>query len=154
MTATVYLGADLVRALVAQFPAAYGPAILNGRYCAVTREWVEKRFSGYIWNFQIARGQIAWKSRGNQCEHFALRAALEVVDLFRQMPDGSVPAEAESIAVAAVKYMKGAGTPAAVGHEVNLWFFEGAWHAWEPQTRTFFDFTDAERVTVQQAIIP
>lgn len=150
-TARVYSSAELVTALLAQFPYALAPAIMNARYCAATRAWVEQRFSNYFWNFEIARGQLTYKTRGNQCEHYALRAALEVVDLFRQMQDADVPADAESMAIAAVKYLRSDGLG---WHEVNLWFLDGTWCAWEPQQRAFFTFTEAERLTVQQAIIP
>lgn len=154
MPAAIYTSADLVRALRDQFPLAGYPAIMNTRYVAVTRDWVAKQFTGYIWRFEQARGQLTYSNRGNQCEHYALRAALEVVDLLRQMPDDQVPADVESIAVAAVKYQQNAGTPLAVWHEVNLWYFAGQWFPWEPQRRAFFTFTEAERLTVQQAIIP
>lgn len=152
--ARVYTDRDLIVAFYRQFPATSNVVIMNNRYCAATRGWVEKQFAGYLWNFQVARGQLVWRKRGNQCEHFALHAALEVVDLFRQMPDSAVPLEAESIGIAAVKYLRQAGTPAAGWHEVNTWFLGGVWCAWEPQTRRFFDFTEAERLTVQQPIIP
>lgn len=150
MPAHLYTSNDLTRALAAQFPGAWNPAVMNSRYCAATRGWVEKQFTGYIWNFEVARGQLAYKARGNQCEHYALRAALEAVDLFRQMPDDQVPAGAESLAVAAVKYNR-AGV---LGwHEVNLWYHGGVWFPWEPQQRRYFEFTESERFSVQQAII-
>lgn len=152
--ARVYSSAELIGAFYRQFPNASPAAIMNSRYCAATRAWVDARFSNYFWNFEIARGQLEYRKRGNQCEHYALRAALEAVDLFRQMPDDAVPADAESIAIAAVKYSQQAGTPAAGWHEVNTWFLGGVWCAWEPQTRKFFDFTEAERLTVTQPIIP
>ncbi|MBX3736704.1 MAG: hypothetical protein KF715_08450 [Candidatus Didemnitutus sp.] len=156
MPVLVLSSANLIQAARAQFPswAVQGPCVMNGVYVATSRSWVEKQFADYLWDFQQARGQQTWQKRGNQCEHFALRAALEVVNLLAQMPDGSVPPEVESIAIAACKYYKGAGTPAAVWHEVNLWFHDGAWHAWEPQTRRYFEFTPAELNTVQQIIIP
>jgi hypothetical protein len=154
MPAIVYTGADLVRSLREQFPAVGFPVIMNTRYVAVSRDWVSQRFTAYIWAFEQARGQLTYSKRGNQCEHYALRAALEVVDLLRQMPADQVPADVESIAVAAVKYEQNAGTPMAVWHEVVLWFFAGQWFPWEPQRRAFFTFTEAERLTVQQAIIP
>lgn len=153
-TAQLYNQADLVGPLRVQFPAAGSPIIMNNRYCAATRAWVEQRFSNYFWNFEIARGQLTYKTRGNQCEHYALRAALEVVDLLRQMQDSQIPEDAESLAVACCKFLKGAGTDAAAWHEVNLWFFEGAWFPWEPQLRAFFEFTEAERLSVQQVLIP
>ena len=154
-TSRLFTSHELRLALHNKFNGSFaGPAIfLNDVYCATTRAWVEKQFTGYIWNFQQARGQLVYRKRANQCEHYALRAALEVTDLFRQMPDASVPAEAESMAVACVKYQKGAATPAAVWHEVNLWFLEGSWWEWEPQTRKFFTFTEAERLTAQQFLI-
>jgi hypothetical protein len=139
---------------VRQFPYVGLPVFMNSRYCAVPRRWVERQFSAYMWNFEAARGQLGWRQRGNQCEHFALRAALEVVDLFRQMPDDQVPADAESIAVAAVKYQRGAGTREAIWHEVNLWMHGAEWFPWEPQTRRYFEFTAAEIPTVHQALIP
>lgn len=156
MNAKVYTGADLRLALKNQFAGAFaGPVMLmNDRYCAVPRAWVEQQFSSYMWNFEQARGQLGYKKRGNQCEHYALRAALEVVDLFRQMPDDQVPAEAESIAIAAVKYLRGAGTPASTWHEINLWFHEGQWFPWEPQQRRYLTFTAAEAPTVHQPIVP
>lgn len=147
---------ELVRALMAQFPlwSVQGPCVMNGTYVAATRSWVERQFAGYIWRFEQARGRLVWKKRANQCEHFALRAALEAVDLLAAMPEGSVPAEAESLAVACCKFQQGAGTPRAVWHEVNLWFHDGAWCPWEPQTRRYFTFTEAERATVQQILLP
>jgi hypothetical protein len=156
MNAKTYTGSELRMALQNQFAGAFlGPVVLmNDRYCAVPRAWVERQFSKYIWAFEQSRGQLVYRKRGNQCEHYALRAALEVVDLFRLMPDDQVPADAESIAVAAIKYLKGAGTPAATWHEINLWFHEGRWFPWEPQQRLYLTFTDAELVTVQQPIIP
>jgi hypothetical protein len=152
-TARVYASSELVAALAAQFPCSYiqGPIFMNDRYCAVTRKWVEGPFSTYLWEFEIARGQITWLKRANQCEHFALRAALEAIDLFRQMPDDQVPSEAESLAVAACKYLRSDGKG---WHEVNLWILDGSWSAWEPQQRAFFTFTEAERLTVQQIILP
>lgn len=154
MSAHLYTSNDLTRALSAQYPAAWNPIVMNAHYCAVTRPWVEKQFTGYIWNFEQARGQLVYRKRGNQCEHYALRAALEAVDLFRQMPDDQVPAEAESLAVAAIKYQRGAGTSEAVWHEIKLWFHAGVWFPWEPQMRRYIEFTESERLTVQQAIIP
>lgn len=154
MSAKLYTSNDLIRALTAQFPAAWNPIVMNAHYCAVPRSWVENVFRPYIWDFQQARGQLTYRKRGNQCEHYALRAALEAVDLFRLMPDDQVPPEAESLAVSAVKYLRGAGTSEAVWHEADLWFHEGIWFPWEPQLRSYFEFTEAERLTVQQAIIP
>jgi hypothetical protein len=149
--ARLYTSNDLILALNAQFPAAWSPIVFNSKYCAVTRSWVEKQFTAYIWSFETARSQITYRKRGNQCEHFALRAALEVVDLFSKMPEDQVPADAESVAIVATKYLRADGRG---WHEVNLWFHGGVWFPWEPQTRRYFDFTEAERLSVQQPIIP
>lgn len=156
MPALLYTSTDLIASLRRQFPNWYvqGPCVMNNGYVAASRSWVDARFSTYIWQFQQARGQLVWNKRGNQCEHFALRAALEAVDLLHQMPEGSVPADAESLAIACCKYQRGAGTASPVWHEVNLWLHDGTWNPWEPQTRTYFQFTEAERLTAQQFIIP
>lgn len=156
MSAYLISSADLVTIALRQFPMGnfQGPCVMNARYVVADRQWVEKMFTGYMWNFEKARGQLEWRKRGNQCEHFALRAALEAVDLLRLMPAASVPVEVESLAVAACKYQRGAGTAQAEWHEVNLWFHSGAWYPWEPQTRRYFEFTDAEIKTVHQLIIP
>lgn len=151
MSYAVHTGAELVQQLVAQFPLAGAPAIMNDAYCAVTRPWVEKPFSRYFFNLLAARDDLKWRKRGNQCEHFALRAALEAVELFSHMDDPEIPAEAESVGVAAVKYLRADG---AGWHEVNLWYLDGVWVPWEPQTMDFFTFTPNEALTVQQPIIP
>lgn len=146
----IYSHVELVAALVAQFPAAASPSVMNEKYCATTKEWVQETFATYVWNVEVARGQLKYKKRGNQCEHYSLRAALEVIDLFSQMPEEAVPAEAESLAIACCMYRR---TDNQKLHEVNLWYIGGVWLPWEPQTRTFFDFTEEERLSVKQAII-
>lgn len=155
MMPRLYTKEELRAALVRDMAGAWMgvPLFLNSTYCAVTKEWVEDRFAPYILRYQQARGQVTYKRRGNQCEHYAIRAALEAVDLLRQMPDDAVPAEAESMAVATVIYTQGAGTPAAVLHMINLWFVGGFWREWEPQTTSWISFTPAERQSVQSPII-
>ena len=153
MSVKVYSAADLVGALARQFPRSYfvqGPAIMNGSYCAVTRRWVDGPFTRYYFDYLAARDQRKYSTRGNQCEHYAIRAALEAVELFRQAMDGEIPEEAESIGVAWFKYAKGGN----LWHEANLWFLDGEWVPWEPQTLSFFTLTAAEHATVQQIAIP
>jgi hypothetical protein len=145
-----YLASDLVRALVQQFPAAYCQP-MNLHYCATTRAWVDGPFGKYFFDYLAARNDRTWRKRGNQCEHFALRAALEAVHLFSQMEDPQIPPEAESLAVAAVAYQRADG---AGWHEVNLWYLDELWVPWEPQTMSFFKFTESERLTVTMPIIP
>ena len=147
----LHSAADLQAALLAQFPSAGGADFMNAAYCAATRGWVGGPFSKYFFDYLVARGDLKWKKRGNQCEHFALRAALEAVALFSHTEDPRIPAEAESLAVAACKYWRADGRGA---HEVNLWCIDGAWLPWEPQTGAFFEFTPAEAGTVQRVIIP
>lgn len=156
MRARLYSSSDLVVAAREQFPLwrTDGPCVMNNVYAGVSRAWVERQFACYLWEFETRRRQRTWQKRGNQCEHFALRAALEVVNLLAQMSDGEVPAGVESVAIAACKYLQHAGTPHAGWHEVNLWMHDGVWCPWEPQTHRYFAFTEAERATVQQLIIP
>lgn len=149
-TYRVYRDQELVAQMLTQFPGAWAQP-MNGSYCATTRAWVAGPFAKYFFDYLAARGDLKWRARGNQCEHFALRAALEAVHLFSQMDDPKIPAGAESLAVAAVKYRR---ADTGAWHEVNLWLIEGAWVPWEPQTMSFFEFTEAERLSVQQPIIP
>jgi hypothetical protein len=144
---------ELRLALTRQFPSAFvdGPAFMNSVYCAVTRDWVENHFATYYFQYLAARGQKTYAKRGNQCEHFALHAALEAVDLFRQSTDPEIPADAESVAVAWAKYFRADGLG---WHEVNLWFLDGVWTPWEPQQMSFFTFTASEIQTTQQIGIP
>lgn len=155
MSTKVYHQQELHAALIRDFAGAWlgVPLFFNQTYCAVTKEWVEDEFAPYFVKVLAARKQITWQRRGNQCEHFALRAGLEAVDLFSQMPEADVPAEVESVAVAAIMYQSRAGTPTAVMHEVSLWFIGGFWREWEPQTRRWLNFTTAERQTAQRPII-
>lgn len=151
MSYALHTGAALTAQLTAQFPAAWNPAIMNGSYCAATHAWVSGPFSKYFFDYLAARDVLKWKKRGNQCEHFALRAALEAVYLFGQSEDPAIPAEAESIGVAACKYQRADGRG---WHEVNIWFIDGVWMPWEPQSFEFFTFASSEIPTVQQVIIP
>lgn len=143
----------LAQQLCVQFPkiqTIYEPLFLNATYCSVTRDWVNGPFSKYFFDYLAARGDLKWRKRGNQCEHFALRAALEAVYLFGQSTDSEIPSEAESIAVAAVAYRRRDG----VMHEVNLWYIGGIWQPWEPQTMSFFDFTESECFSVEKPLVP
>jgi hypothetical protein len=149
-TYRLYGAAELNAQLQAQFPAAWSPVWLNSHYCAATRGWVAGPFAKYFWEYLAARGDLKYRKRGNQCEHYALRAALEAVKLFADADDPKIPEEAESLAVAACEYVRADGTGK---HEVNLWFVDGGWLPWEPQTRAFFEFTEAERLTVAKPII-
>lgn len=153
MPAKIVTGQQLQEALARQFPlwAVQGPCLMNSTYVVASRAWVQSKFSNYMWNFQIARDQLEWKKRGNQCEHFALRAALEAVELLHWMPDADVPPEVESLAICCCKYLRSDGRG---WHEVNLWFHDDVWNPWEPQTRSYFDFTPSEVNTAQQFIIP
>ena len=123
---------------------------MNATYCAATRGWVGGAFGKYFFDYLAARGDLKWRKRGNQCEHFALRAALEAVHLFSQADDPRIPAEAESLAVAACKYR----SDTLGWHEVNLWWIDGVWMPWEPQKMAFFEMSAAERQTVQQIVVP
>lgn len=155
MSAKLYDAEVLRQALLRDFPGCWqGVAMfLNKTYCAVTKEWVEDRFSPYFLKYQQARKQIVYRFRGNQCEHYAIRAGMEAVDLFSQMPDAGIPPEAESLAVGAIMYLRGAGTAASGMHEVNIWYIGGFWREWEPQTRSWLRFTEAERQTARLPII-
>ncbi len=147
----LYTWAQLEAKMREQFPLTQlGSDPMNDRYCAATRGWVGGPFSKYFGEYLTARGDLKWRKRGNQCEHFALRAALEAVQLFSQADDPNIPAEAESLAVAACKYK----SDTLGWHEVNLWFLDEMWVPWEPQTRAFFEFSEVERFTVQKPIIP
>lgn len=147
----LHTGPALVATLMAEFPgtAFPGPAIMNDVYCAATRGWVEGPFAKYFSEYLFARDDLRWRKRGNQCEHFALRAMLEAVYLFGHDERPEVPAKAESLAVAAIKYRQDSG----VWHEINLWLIDGEWLPWEPQTQKFLTLSAAERATVQQAIL-
>ncbi|MBI5770901.1 MAG: hypothetical protein HZA93_24195 [Verrucomicrobia bacterium] len=151
MTAIVYTGAQLVAKLNEQFPATAWPApvVANNVYCAPTRAWVERDFATYYFRLLAARDDLRWAKRGNQCEHFAFRALLEAVDLFGKMEATGIPAEAESLAVAAIKYHRADGP----WHEINLWYVDGQWEPWEPQTQRFVALTLGEIATVQQAVL-
>ncbi len=151
MSYRLYLGSELANMATLQFPRAWNPAVMNVLYCATTREWIDGPFAKYFRDYLTARGDLVWKTRGNQCEHFALRAALEAVHLFSHMEDPQIPAEAESLAVMACKYFRSDGKG---WHEANLWLLAGIWEPWEPQTQTFFTFTPDERNTVQQLLLP
>lgn len=144
---------ELQEQLSRQFPAyaSQGPAFMNGFYCEVTRDWVAGPFATYYRDYLKARGQNVYATRGNQCEHFALRAALEAVDMFRQSTDPEIPADAESIAVAWAKYLRADGRG---WHEVNLWYVGSVWQPWEPQTQEFFTFQQSEINTVMQIAVP
>lgn len=153
MTPRIYTAQELNLTLYRDFPSGHSPEFLNNNYCAVTKEWVEDRFAPYIFLVEKARGQQKYQRRGNQCEHFAIRAAMEAVNLFRIMADDSTPAEVESIAVSVIKYLRGAGTSAAFMHMVDAWYINGYWREWEPQSRTWFTMTDAERKTARPLMI-
>lgn len=153
MIPRIHDAAELQRNLVRDFPSCYGALFLNQTYCAVTKEWVDDHFAPYLFKVEKARGQRTYKRRGNQCEHFAMRAAMEAVDLFRAMADDSIPAAVESLSVGTVIYQRGAGTPAAFTHMVNVWRIGGFWREWEPQTRSWFQMTDAERKTAINPIV-
>lgn len=152
MNAMTYAGPVLAARLGAQFPLTQWPApiVMNGVYCAATRAWVEGLFAKYFFDYLAARDDKQYSKRGNQCEHFALRAMLEAVDLFSKTDDPGIPSEAESLAVAVVKYQRADGRG---WHEVNVWWIDGQWQPWEPQTMTFFEFALTETATVQQAIL-
>lgn len=150
-TSALHTGAELVAKLYAQFPFAGMVTIMNDRYCAVTRAWVDGPFAKYFFDYLAARNDLAYRPRGNQCEHFALRAALEAVQLFSLDQSPQIPVDAESIAVAACAYKRADG---AGEHEVNLWFVDGVWAPWEPQQRRFFAFAESERLTTCQIIVP
>jgi hypothetical protein len=150
MSALVISGSDLIRQLVKQFPYAWNVTLFNNVYCVASREWVDGPFAAYFFDYLAARDDLKYRSRGNQCEHFALRALLEAVDLFSKTDDSEIPAEAESIAIAAASYTRADG---AGRHEVNLWYLDGKWVPWEPQQRRFFTFTEAECLSVTQAIL-
>ena len=143
----------LLKQLAAQFPMASwpNPIIMNEAYCAMSEDSIVKQFASYMWAFQAARGNLTYQRRGNQCEHYALRAALEIVDLFRQMNDTEIPPEAESIAIAACSFDRAEGKGR---HEANLWLIAGVWRSWEPQTREFFTFAETERLSVAEVIVP
>lgn len=151
MSPLVISGSDLVRQLVKQFPGAWNVNLLNNVYCVTTRMWVDGPFAKYFFDYLAARDDLKYRVRGNQCEHFALRALLEAVDLFSKSDDPEIPAEAESIAICAVTYTR---SDNQARHEVNLWYLGGEWVPWEPQKCSFFTFTEAERLTVSQPIIP
>jgi hypothetical protein len=149
MSYRIHPSHELQAVFADQFPNHWPIVALNESYCTVTRAWVDGPFSRYFFDYLAARGVLKWKKRANQCEHFALRAALEAVYLFGQSDDPEIPSEAESIAVAAVKYRR----DDHVWHEVNTWFLDGVWVPWEPQAMAFFQFSEAERITVCQPII-
>lgn len=154
MTARLYDANQLAQTLFRDFPRyENAPLFLNATYCAVTKEWVDDLFGPYLYKVQKARGNVTYKRRGNQCEHFAIRAAMEAVDLFRAMADDSIPVAAESLAVATIIYQSRAGTPHAMKHMVNVWYIGGFWREWEPQTRSWFQMTDAERKTAMNPIV-
>ena len=150
-SAVLHNSTQLAIRLAVAFPGTVEPPalLLNGTYCAVTRAWVEGPFAKYFSDYLRARDDLQWRVRGNQCEHFALRALLEAVYLFGHDVQAGVPAEAESIAVAAVSYHRDSGG----GHEVNVWLIDGEWLAWEPQTQKFFEFSPTERASVKNAIL-
>lgn len=155
MTPRLHDSEALWHTLYRDFPGCWlgAPLFLNKTYCAVTKEWVEEQFAPYLYKVQKARQQLPYRRRGNQCEHFAIRAAMEAVDLFRAMDDDSVPDGAESIAIAAIIYESRSGTPQAGQHMVNVWYIGGFWREWEPQTRTWFRMTEAERGTAKSPIV-
>jgi hypothetical protein len=152
MPYAVHTNVELQGLLLAQFPALQPLAIeiTNARYLAITRAWVEQ-FAPYYRAYLAARGQTVYAVRGNQCEHYAIRAAMEAVDLFRQSTDTEIPADVESIAVAWAKYFRSDGRG---WHEVDLWLLDGLWTPWEPQTQTFFAFTPAEITSVSKPFVP
>lgn len=148
MNYRLYNVLEIQQSLGKQFPGwlVDGPAIYNAWYCAPTRAWVDGPFAKYFFDYLNARDQRAYAKRGNQCEHFALRAALEAVDLFRRSRDAEIPAQAESLGVAWCKYRRADGA----WHEVNLWLLDGVWQPWEPQLMRFFTLNFEEVATVQQ----
>jgi hypothetical protein len=132
------------------FPASIlNDEVCNSEYHLVTRDWVEKGFAPWFWEYLRARDLAEWVSRGNQCEHFAMRALLELVTLFCQAADREIDADVESVAAAWVEYIRDDGRK----HAVLVIRVETGWEPWEPQTQQFFKFSAGEQKTVKKPFV-
>lgn len=132
------------------YPGAFfTDEITNRRFHTVTRDWVTRKFGPWYWEYLRARGLHTWTLRGNQCEHFAMRALLELVTLFHQARDAEIDPTVESLAAAWVKYIRADG----VAHAVLTIRVEAGWELWEPQTQQFFTPTAGERATVTKPFV-
>ncbi len=129
--------------------AAFTDEVTSDRYHAVTREWVERRFAPWFWDYLRARDLHTWTLRGNQCEHFAMRALVELVTLFHQTRDARIDAGAESVAAAWVRYRRDDG----LWHAVVAIRVETGWELWEPQTQQFFTPSAAECASVTRPFV-
>lgn len=151
MAYKTFTAQQLITSLQAQFPAVQNThEITNQTYHRITKEWVDKVFAPYFREVLFARNKTTWRAKGNQCEHFAFRAMLAAVDCYDDTAQNDAEMVAESIAVSWIKFKIHNG----VWHAINLWWIDGIWQPWEPQTQQWRPFIEQEHFSAHKPIVP
>ena len=142
---------ELRDALLKRYPEVIysAPPLTNIEYHCVTREWVDNVFAPYFRDLLFALNKATWRKRGNQCEHFAIRAVLAAVDCFDATAQNRANITAESVSVAWIAFAQDTG----VVHAIVSWFIDGQWTEWEPQNQQWLTLSAAELKTVHHPFL-